>query len=171
MDDRPTLKRPSSKDAHPFRNHKSHNPPFLIKQLHTDTTVDAYPTNPSCVCHLIVVVVLAPLIQTMVSICGKMGFILDMGSFPPASQQKWLGEGAKSVFGPRAPNSSCTGAKKGLHRCKTGFGWCKRLLGDLCSLAPKHLLHPLLTTFGKLPFSGSLPESWGRKYTSKITRD
>ena len=53
--------------------------------------------------------------------------------------------------------------KQGLHRCKTGFGWCKRLLGDLCSLGPKHLLHPLLTTFGKFPFSGPLPEHWGRK--------
>ena len=36
--------------------------------------------------------------------------------------------------------------KRELHRCKTGFRWCKRLLADFCSLGPKHLLHPLLTT-------------------------
>ena len=49
--------------------------------------------------------------------------------------------------------------KTGLHRCKTGFGWCKRLLGDFCSLSSNHLLHPLLTTFGNLPFSGSLSQN------------
>ena len=36
----------------------------------------------------------------------------------------------------------CTGAKK------TGLHSCKRLLGDHSSSRPKHLLHPLLTTFG-----------------------
>ena len=30
----------------------------------------------------------------------------------------------------------------GLHRCKRGFGWCKRLLGDLCSLGPKESKGP-----------------------------
>ena len=29
-------------------------------------------------------------------------------------------------------------------------------------LDTKHLLHPLLTTFGKFPCSGPLPEPWGR---------
>ena len=48
----------------------------------------------------------------------------------------------------------------GLHWCKTGSGWCKRLSGDLCAMGPKHLLHPLLTTFWKfpgIPSSGPLP--------------
>ena len=45
-----------------------------------------------------------------------------------------------------------------MHRCKTGFGWCRRLLGDFSSLGSEDLLHPLLTTFWTLPFSGSLPE-------------
>ena len=35
-----------------------------------------------------------------------------------------------------------------LHRCKSSFGWCKRLFGDLCSLGPKDLLLPPLSTFG-----------------------
>ena len=30
----------------------------------------------------------------------------------------------------------------GLHRCKTVFRWCKRLLGDLCSLSPKRPFSP-----------------------------
>ena len=47
-------------------------------------------------------------------------------------------------------NCFCTGAKWGL-------GWCKRLFGDLCSLGPKDLLHPPLSTFGNLPFSVNLP--------------
>ena len=34
---------------------------------------------------------------------------------------------------------------------------------DFGTLGPKHLLHPLLTTFGKFPVSGPLPEPWGRK--------
>ena len=55
------------------------------KEIHTDTTVDAYPANFWCVCHLIAVVVLAPLIQTMVSICGKMGVILTWGHSPGLS--------------------------------------------------------------------------------------
>ena len=46
----------------------------------------------------------------------------------------------------------------GLHRCKTGFEWCKRLLGDFCSLSSNYLLHPLLTICGNFPFLGSLPE-------------
>ena len=38
-----------------------------------------------------------------------------------------------------------------------GFGWCKRLFGDLCSLGPKDLLHPPLSTFGNFPFSVNFP--------------
>ena len=75
----------------------------------------------------------------------------------PQKCPKWLGEGAKGPFGPREPKSSCTGAERELHRCKTGFRWCKRLLGDLCSLGPKHLLHPLLTVLGtfEVPVAGT----------------
>ena len=47
-----------------------------------------------------------------------------------------------------------------LHRCKRGFGWRKRLLGDFCSLGPKDLLHPLLTNFGDFLFSGNFPGPW-----------
>ena len=37
-----------------------------------------------------------------------------------------------------------------LARCKSSFGWCKRLFGDLCSLGPKDLLHhtPLKALLG-----------------------
>ena len=38
-----------------------------------------------------------------------------------------------------------------LHRCKSSFGWRKRLFGDLCS----DLLHPPVSTFGNFPFSGN----------------
>ena len=76
--------------------------------------------------------------------------------------QKWLGEGAKGVLDP---------GSKGLPRvfCTTQTLFCTgatlfctsaRRLG---TLGPKHLLHPLLTTFRKFPFSGPLPEPWGRK--------
>ena len=44
--------------------------------------------------------------------------------------------------------------KRELHGCKTGFWWCKRLLGDLCTLAPKHLWHPFRTTLGTFEVSG-----------------
>ena len=59
----------------------------------------------------------------------------------PQKCPKWLGEGAK-------------GAKVPLH-------WCKRLLGDLCSLGPKHLLHPLLTTLGTFEVSGPCSRTFG----------
>ena len=56
--------------------------------------------------------------------------------------------------------------KRELHRCQTGFGWCKKLLGDLCPLGPRHLLHPLLTTLGTFEVSGpcsrhSGSQAWG----------
>ena len=68
--------------------------------------------------------------------------------------------GCKRSFGPREQRSlksllhRCNPI---LHRCKSSFGWCKRLFGDLCSLGPKDLLHPPLSTFGKFPFSVSFP--------------
>ena len=61
------------------------------------------------------------------------------------NSRKWLGEGAKGLLdqGSEKPLVlvqpwGCTGAKQ-------GFGLCKRLLGDLLTLGPKDLLHPLLT--------------------------
>ena len=77
--------------------------------------------------------------------------------FPKSGQER-----VQKVFWTQGAKVFLHWCKKGLHRCITGFGWCKRLLGDLCSLGPKHLLHPLLTTFGKFPFSGPLPGPWGR---------
>ena len=44
----------------------------------------------------------------------------------------------KSFAPPKTP--FCTGAKR-------GFGWCKRLFGDLCSLGPKDLLHYRMQLF------------------------
>ena len=43
----------------------------------------------------------------------------------PHKCPKWLGEGAKRSFGPRAPKSSCTGAKEGYTGAKQGFGGAK----------------------------------------------
>ena len=54
----------------------------------------------------------------------------------------------KSFAPPKTP--FCTGAK-------WGFGWCKRLFGDLCSRGPKDLLHPPLSAFGNFPFSVNCP--------------
>ena len=54
--------------------------------------------------------------------------------------------------GPRTPKASCTAAERpcagprGCACAKQGLE-SKRLLGDLCSLCPKHLVHPLLATF------------------------
>ena len=55
--------------------------------------------------------------------------------------------------------------KRELHRCKIGFRWCKRLLGDLCSLGSKNLLHPLLTTLAILRFRAAVAGTWGPNYT------
>ena len=71
--------------------------------------------------------------------------------------QQWLGEGAKGILRPGSENGLAL-VQNGVAPVQTGFGWCKRLLGDFCSLGLKYLLHPLLTTFGNSPFSGSLPE-------------
>ena len=54
----------------------------------------------------------------------------------------------KSFAPPKTP--FCT-------RCKSSFGWCKSLFGDLCSLGPKDLLHPPLSTFGNFPVSVNFP--------------
>ena len=48
----------------------------------------------------------------------------ENGNFP-----KVVRRGCKKCFGPRAPNSSCTVCKKGLHRCKTGFWVVQKTLG------------------------------------------
>ena len=88
----------------------------------------------------------------------------------PQSCPKWLGEGAKRLLDPGS-KVLLHWCKRELHRCKTGFRWCKRLLGDLCSLGPKHLLHPLLTTLGTFEVSGPCSRHSGsqhRKFYSII---
>ena len=79
------------------------------------------------------------------------------------SSRKWLGEGA-GLFGPREQEASCTGARWGLHRCKRGFGWCKRLLGDLYSLvwaqkSQKRPFPPSPNHFWRLSLFGQFPRS------------
>ena len=86
--------------------------------------------------------------------------------------QKWLGEGAKGILSSRSENGLApvqNGVAPVQNRSRT-LGWCKRLLGDYCSLGSKHLLHPLLTTFGHLPFSGSLPELSDCNSTASLGR-
>ena len=72
------------------------------------------------------------------------------GKFP-----KVLRGRCKRFFGPReqrSPKSLLRQPKLLLHRCEMGLHRCKRLFGDLCSLGPKNLLHPPLSTFGNFPF-------------------
>ena len=86
--------------------------------------------------------------------------------------QKWLGEGAKGVLDP---------GSKGLQRvfCTTQTLFCTGatlffapVQEDFGTLGPKHLLHPLLAPFGKFPFSGPLPEPWGRNTrTRKLAKN
>ena len=86
--------------------------------------------------------------------CGP-GKLTEKGKFP-----KVLKGGCKRSFGPREqrpPKSLLQHPNLILHRCKSSFGWGKRLFGDLCSLAPKDLLHPPLSTFGNFPFSVNFP--------------
>ena len=86
----------------------------------------------------------------------------------PQKCPKWLGEGAKGVLDQwrQSPLALC---KRELHRCKTGFRWCKRLLGDLCSLTPKtHLLHPLLTTLGNFEVRGPVAGTPGSEFWSEF---
>ena len=78
------------------------------------------------------------------------------------NSQKSLGEGAKGLLGEGCQRPLALVQKRELHWCKTGFGWCQRLLGDLCSLGAKLRLHRLLTTFVNCPFSGPLPGPLGR---------
>ena len=88
----------------------------------------------------------------------------------PQKCPKWLGEGAKGLLDPGS-KVRLHWRKRGLHRCKTGFGWCKRLLGDLCSLGPKHLLHPLLTTLGTFGVSGPCSRHSGSQpYSYQVGR-
>ena len=76
----------------------------------------------------------------------------DLGNCPKSeSSRKWLGEGATGLLDPasKRPLHWC---EMGSHQCKRGFGWCTRLLGDLCSLNPKGVRKtfctlPLLATF------------------------
>ena len=76
----------------------------------------------------------------------------ESGKFP-----KVVRRGCKRSFEPKDRKWGCTSAKWAV---QNGFGWCKRLLGPFCSLSSNYLLHPLLTTFGNLPFSGSLSQNF-----------
>ena len=53
--------------------------------------------------------------------------------------------------------ASCTGATWGCTGAKQGCTRCKWLLGDLCAVGPRDLLHPLLTTFGDFPIFDPSP--------------
>ena len=82
--------------------------------------------------------------------CGP-GKLTETGKFP-----KVLRGGCKRSFGPReqrSPKSLLHHPKLlFLHRCQMGV-LGGGLFGDLCSLRPKDLLHPPLSTFGRLfPF-------------------
>ena len=60
-------------------------------------------------------------------------------------------------FEHRERKASCTGATWCCTGARQGCTWCKRLLGDLCAVGPKDLLHPLLTTCVFLtPLPGAL---------------
>ena len=77
--------------------------------------------------------------------------------------QKWLGEGAKGFLSPESENGLApvqpqAPVQNGVAPVQNGLRMCKRLLRDFCSPGSNYLLHPLLTTFGNLPFLGSLPE-------------
>ena len=67
-------------------------------------------------------------------------------------QKVFWTQGAKVSEKSLAPvqNPFCTGAKAVL-------GGAKDFFGDLCSLGPKDLLHPPLSTFGNFPFSVNFP--------------
>ena len=80
---------------------------------------------------------------------------------PQTSQvPKVVRRGCKKVFWTQSAKVFLHWCKRELHRCKTGFR-CKRLLGDLCSLGPKHLLHPLLTTLSTFEVSQKTREGCG----------
>ena len=63
--------------------------------------------------------------------CGP-GKLPEKRKFP-----KVVRRGCKRSFGTPRARGLLHWCEMGLHRCKRGFGWCRRLLGDLCSLGPK----------------------------------
>ena len=75
--------------------------------------------------------------------------------------------GCKRSLGPRVTKSSCTGAKESCTGATQGFGGEKDSWeGDLCTLGPKHLLHPLLTTLGTVEVSGPCSRTFGSQCLS-----
>ena len=96
--------------------------------------------------------------------CFPCGIALELRPRVPATGPqnsskvpKVVRRGCKKVFWTQGAKVLLHWCKRELHRCKTGLGWCKRLLGDLCSLGPNHLLHPLLIRrFPMEPFLGTL---------------
>ena len=73
--------------------------------------------------------------------------------------QKWLGEGAKGLLGPREQRSP----KSLLHHQKPSFAPVQPHFAPVqeasCALGPKDLFHPPLATFGDFPFFGPFPRS------------
>ena len=63
-------------------------------------------------------------------------------------------EGATGLLDP-ASKKPLAPERNGVALVQKRVRWCKRLLGDLCRLGPKDVLHPPLTSFGDIPFSGS----------------
>ena len=51
----------------------------------------------------------------------------------------------------------CWSSKQSCTSAKQGLGGARDFWGDLCSLGPKHLLHPLTTTLGTFEAPGSRP--------------
>ena len=97
-------------------------------------------------------------------VCNPKG----LGESPKmVKSQKWLGEGAKDLLSPGGislPRVFCTIRNP---FCTGATPFCTGAT-PLLLLGLKDLLHPFLTTFGILPFSGSLPElsdckAWFRK--------
>ena len=67
------------------------------------------------------------------------------------------------------PKSLLHWCKMGLHRCERGFGWCTRLLGDLCSLGSKRPFAPSpkhCSPFGQFPRSAA-SHSYGAKFYTR----
>ena len=76
----------------------------------------------------------------------------ENGKFP-----KVFRRGCKGLLSPGSENGVAP-VQNGVAPVLNGFRMVQKTLGDFCSLSSNYLLHPLLTTFGNLPFSGSLAE-------------
>ena len=85
----------------------------------------------------------------------------DVGKCPKSgNSRKWLGEGAKGLFGlfwaqgAKVSQESFAPPKPSFAPVQPHFAPVQEAS---CSRGPKDLLHPLLTTFGNFHFSGTFP--------------